>query len=145
MGNEPVIEEAGSERDKPAFLDSMVVKGAGMMLAGGATAALVAATGAAGKSQMAVQGLGAMAAGTPGATTAATQGIGMAQSGAEILSESDSLSAASDVIGGSNNQFSSITDLAQDEFDFGNLGDIVSAESDLDDHKKPAIRGLGPS
>jgi hypothetical protein len=69
----------------------------------------------------------------------------MAQSGAEILSGSDSISAASDVIGGSNNHLSSITDLAQDEFDFGNLGDIVSAESDLDDHKKPAIRGLGPS
>jgi len=145
MGNEPIHEEAGDERDKPAFLDSMVVKGAGMILAGGATAALVAATGAAGKSQMAVQGIGALAAGTPGATTAASQGIGMAQSGAELVSGSDSISAASDVIGGSSNQLSSITDLAQDEFDFGNLGDIVSAESDLDDHKKPAIRGLGPS
>jgi len=145
MGNEPIIEEAGSERDKPAFLDSMVVKGAGMILAGSATAALVAATGAAGKSQMAVQGIGAMAAGAPGATTAATQGVGMAQSGAEMLSGGDGISAASDIIGDSSNQLSSITDLAQDEFDFGNLGDIVSAESNLDDHKKPAIRGLGPS
>ena len=145
MGNEPILEQAGGESDKPAFLDSMVVKGAGMILAGGATAALVAATGAAGKSQMAVQGIAAMAAGAPGATTAATQGVGMAQSGAELLSGSDSISTASDMIGDSSNQLSSITDLAQDEFDFGNLGDIVPTESNLDDHNKPAIRGLGPS
>jgi hypothetical protein len=145
MGNEPIPEEAGGESDKPAFLGSMVVKGAGMILAGGATAALVAATGAVGKSQMGVQGIGAMAAGAPGATTAATQGVGMAQSGAELLSGNDSISAASDMIGDSSNQLASITDLAQDEFTVGNLGDIVSAESNLDDHKKPAIRGLGPS
>ena len=145
IGNESIHEEAGEERDKPAFLDSMVVKGAGMVLAGGATAALVAATGAVGKSQMAVQGIGAMAAGAPGATTAATQGVGMAQSGTELLSGGDGISAASDMIGDSSNQLSSITDLAQDEFNLGDFDDIVSAESNLDDHKKPAIRGLGPS
>jgi hypothetical protein len=145
MGNEPIIEEAGEERDKPAFLDSMIVKGAGMVLAGSATAALVAATGAAGKSQMAVQGITAMAAGVPGATTAAAQGLGIAQSGAELLSGGDSISAASNLIGGSSNQLSSIADLAQNELDLGDLGDIVSAESNLDGYKTPAIRGLGPS
>ena len=145
IGNELIHEEAGDERDKPAFLDSMVVKGAGMVLAGSATAALVAATGAVGKSQMAVQGIGALAAGAPGATTAATQGVGMAQSGTEMLSGGDGISAASDIIGDSSNKLSSITDLAQDEFDIGNFDDIVSAESDLDNHKKPAIKGLGPS
>jgi hypothetical protein len=145
IGNELIHEEAGKERDKPAFLDSMVVKGAGMVLAGSATAAIVAATGAVGKSQMAVQGIGAMAAGAPGATTAATQGVGMAQSGTELLSGGDGISAASDIIGDSSNQLSSITDLAQDEFNLGDFDDIVSAESNLDDHKKPAIRGLGPS
>ena len=145
IGNELIHEEAGEERDRPAFLDSMVVKGAGMVLAGSTTAALVAATGAVGKSQMAVQGIGAMAAGAPGATTAATQGVGMAQSGTEMLSGSDGISAASDIIGDSSNQLSSITDLAQDEFDLGNFDDIISTESNLDDHEKPAIRGLGPS
>ena len=145
IGNELIHEEAGEESDRPAFLDSMVVKGAGMVLAGSATAALVAATGAVGKSQMAVQGIGAMAAGAPGATTAATQGVGMAQSGTEMLSGSDGISAASDIIGDSSNQLSSITDLAQDEFDLGNFDDIISTESNLDDHEKPAIRGLGPS
>jgi hypothetical protein len=144
-GNELIHEEAGKERDKPAFLDSMVVKGAGMILAGGATAALVAATGAVGKSQMAVQGIGALAAGAPGATTAVTQGVGMAQSGTELLSSGDGISTASEIIGDSSNPLSSITDLAQDEFNFGDFDDIVSAESNLDDHKKPAIRGLGPS
>ena len=145
IGNELIHEEAGEERDRPAFLDSMVVKGAGMVLAGSTTAALVAATGAVGKSQMAVQGIGAMAAGAPGATTAATQGVGMAQSGTELLSSGDSISAASDIIGDSSDQLSSITDLAQDEFDLGNFEDIISTESNLDDHEKPAIRGLGPS
>lgn len=145
IGNELIHEEAGEERDRPAFLDSMVVKGAGMVLAGSATAALVAATGAVGKSQMAVQGIGAMAAGAPGVTTAATQGVGMAQSGTELLSGGDGISAASDIIGDSSNQLSSITDLAQDEFDLGNFDDIISTESNLDDHEKPAIRGLGPS
>ncbi|NCG43196.1 MAG: hypothetical protein GWO84_06640, partial [Euryarchaeota archaeon] len=38
IGNELIHEEAGEERDRPAFLDSMVVKGAGMVLAGSATA-----------------------------------------------------------------------------------------------------------
>tara|TARA_B110000467_G_scaffold60672_1_gene55441 strand:+ start:1879 stop:3129 length:1251 start_codon:yes stop_codon:yes gene_type:complete len=145
IGNELIHEEAGEERDRPAFLDSMVVKGAGMVLAGSATAALVATTGAVGKSQMAVQGIGAMAAGAPGVTTAATQGVGMAQSGTELLSSGDGISAASDIIGDSSNQLSSITDLAQDEFDLGNFDDIISTESNLDDHEKPAIRGLGPS
>lgn len=145
IGNELIHEEAGEERDRPAFLDSMVVKGAGMVLAGSATAALVAATGAVGKSQMAVQGIGAMAAGAPGVTTAATQGVEMAQSGTELLSSGDGISAASDIIGDSSNQLSSITDLAQDEFDLGNFDDIISTESNLDDHEKPAIRGLGPS
>ena len=123
----------------------MVVKGAGMVLAGGATAALVAATSAVGKSQMAVQGIGAVAAGAPGATTAANQGVGMAQSGTELLSRGDDISAASDIIGDSSNPLSSITDLAQDEFNLGDFDDIVSAESNLDSHEKPAIRGLGPS
>jgi hypothetical protein len=145
MGSEPVIEQADEENDKPAFLDSMVVKGAGMVIAGSATAAVIAATGVAGKSQLAVQSIGAMAAGAPGATSAATQGAGMAKSGTEMLSGGDNIGGAADLIADSSEQLSSITDLPQTEFDIGNIDKIISENTELEDHNKPAIRGLGPN
>jgi len=145
MGSEPIIEQADEENDKPAFLDSMVVKGAGMVIAGSATAAVIAATGVAGKSQLAVQSIGAMAAGAPGATSAATQGAGVAKSGAEMLSGGDNIGGAADLIGDSSEQLSSITDLPQTEFDIGHIGEIISENTELEDHNKPAIKGLGPS
>jgi len=138
MGSEPIIEEIDEENDKPAFLDSMVVKGAGMVLAGSATAAVIAATGVAGKSQLAVQSIGAMAAGAPGATSAASQGVGM-------ISGGDNVVGVSDLIGESSNQLSPITDLPQTEFDIGNIDDIISENTELEDHNKPAIKGLGPN
>jgi len=116
----------------------MVVKGAGMVLAGSATAAVIAATGVAGKSQLAVQSIGAMAAGAPGATSAASQGVGM-------ISGGDNVVGVSDLIGESSDQLSSITDLPQTEFDIGNIDDIISENTELEDHNKPAIKGLGPN
>ena len=118
----------------------MVVKGAGMVIAGSATAAVIAATGVAGKSQLAVQSIGAMAAGAPGATSAATQGAGVAKSGAEMLS-----GGTTDLIGDSSDQLSSLTDISPNEFDIGNIDDIISENTELEDHNKPAIKGLGPS
>jgi len=138
MGSEPLIEETDEENDKPAFLDSMVVKGAGMVLAGSATAAVVAATGVAGKSQLAVQSIGAMAAGAPGATSAATQGVGMLPSG-------DNIAGATDLIGDTSDPLTSITDLSQNEFDIDNIDDIILENNEIEDHKKPAIKGLGPN
>lgn len=149
MGDEPSFEESDEENGKPAFLDNMAVKGAGMVLAGSATAAVVAATGMAGKSQLAVQSLGAMAAGAPGATSAATQGVGMAQSavetGADLMSGGDNISATSEILGDSSDKISSLSDIAQDELGLPDFDNIGSNDNEVADHKKPAVKGLGPS
>jgi len=144
MGNEPIIEKAEDENDKPAFLDNMVVKGAGMVLAGSATAAVVAATGMAGKSQLAVQSIGALAAGAPAATSAAAQGVGVAQSGVEMLPGSG-IGDATDILGDASKQLSSIPELSESDISLGELDDIISDNSEIADHNKPAIKGLGPS
>jgi len=35
--------------------------------------------------------------------------------------------------------------LPQTEFDIGHIGEIISENTELEDHNKPAIKGLGPS
>jgi len=122
----------------------MVVKGAGMVLAGSATAAVVAATGMAGKSQLAVQSIGALAAGAPAATSAAAQGVGVAQSGVEMLPGSG-IGDATDILGDASKQLSSIPELSESDISLGELDDIISDNSEIADHNKPAIKGLGPS
>ena len=141
IGNELTIEQASEENDKPAFLDNIVVKGAGMVLAGSATAAVVAATGMAGKSQLAAQSIGALAAGTPGVASTATQGVGIAQSGGEILS-GNGIGDATNILADASKQLSSVS---ENDFELGDLDDIISDNSELADHNKPAIKGLGPN
>jgi hypothetical protein len=69
----------------------------------------------------------------------------MAKSGTEMLSGGDNIGGAADLIADSSEQLSSITDLPQTEFDIGNIDKIISENTELEDHNKPAIRGLGPN
>jgi hypothetical protein len=112
-----------------------------MVLAGSATAAVVAATGMAGKSQLAAQSIGALAAGTPGVASTATQGVGIAQSGGEILS-GNGIGDATNILADASKQLSSVS---ENDFELGDLDDIISDNSELADHNKPAIKGLGPN
>ena len=157
-GKEAPTISTEEEEYRPAILDSMAVKGAGIVAASAATVAMAAATGAATKAQSAAQGLNAMASATPGMAMTASQsldaGMGAVTASEGALSALNSGAQISDVAGVASEGVSSFSD---GMMDFDLIDDVDNAISGLDavselgdsqsnstkpSHQEPAITGL---
>ena len=140
-GKEAPTISTEEEEYRPAILDSMAVKGAGIVAASAATVAMAAATGAATKAQSAAQGLNAMASATPGMAMTASQsldaGMGAVTASEGALSALNSGAQISDVAGVASEGVSSFSD---GMMDFDLIDDVDNAISGLD-----AVSELGDS